>query len=135
MSPIKCITCKEKKGIEGFLSCKSRCAECERTRFRNYNDNINRKWSRLKHRAKEKNIELTLNINDFIKINENPCFYCGDDLKNTKGIGLDRVDSNKGYALDNVVKCCSTCNTIKMDFNVEFLLTHLPKMLKSLSKL
>ena len=27
--------------------------------------------------------------------------------------GLDRVDSSKGYTIDNVVPCCAICNTAK----------------------
>ena len=29
--------------------------------------------------------------------------------------GLDRVDSNLGYTLDNVLPCCSICNYAKQD--------------------
>lgn len=29
--------------------------------------------------------------------------------------GIDRVDSAKGYTLDNVVPCCATCNSAKND--------------------
>ena len=37
------------------------------------------------------------------------CFYCNDNVK----IGIDRVDSSKGYTIDNVVPCCSKCNWMK----------------------
>ena len=33
--------------------------------------------------------------------------------------GVDRVDSLKGYALDNCVSCCSHCNIIKWDYSIE----------------
>lgn len=70
-----------------------------------------------------------------------PCYYCGDmDVKNyasTKSYikfhgkailedeiklyevklnGVDRIDSSRGYELDNCVPCCKHCNTIKMDY-------------------
>jgi hypothetical protein len=46
-----------------------------------------------------------------------PCDYCG--LMPARG--LDRVDSSKGYTLDNVVPCCSTCNAAKMAMSrIEF---------------
>ena len=33
--------------------------------------------------------------------------------KTTTAIGLDRLDNDKHYELDNVVSCCNVCNTIK----------------------
>ena len=30
-----------------------------------------------------------------------------------KSNGLDRVDNNKGYTIDNVVPCCKRCNYAK----------------------
>lgn len=39
-----------------------------------------------------------------------PCWYCGD-----KATGADRIDSLvcPGYAADNVVPCCTMCNSMK----------------------
>ena len=49
------------------------------------------------------------------------CFYCGCEGSNTirntyeeiKWNGLDRIDSSKGYTIDNVVPCCKYCNQAK----------------------
>lgn len=35
------------------------------------------------------------------------CTYCGDKIAT---IGLDRIDNDKGYTVDNVVPCCGDCN-------------------------
>ena len=35
-----------------------------------------------------------------------PCIYCGD----THRVGCDRIDNDKGHAMDNVVPCCYDCN-------------------------
>jgi len=68
-----------------------------------------------------------------------PCYYCGeidirniastDHYKRRAGVtltedlikqyevkinGVDRIDSTKGYELDNCLPCCTTCNTMKM---------------------
>lgn len=56
------------------------------------------------------------------------CDYCGisqDDLvrvgmksqiqRPVKVLGVDRVDSAKGYTTDNIVPCCFVCNQIKGD--------------------
>lgn len=31
--------------------------------------------------------------------------------------GVDRIDSSKGYEIDNCVPCCGECNTMKMDYS------------------
>lgn len=32
--------------------------------------------------------------------------------------GIDRVDSSKGYTLDNCIPCCTTCNRMKLDLPI-----------------
>jgi hypothetical protein len=51
------------------------------------------------------------------------CHYCGNEPSNVSkrktsyGLfvynGLDRIDNNKGYTLDNIVTCCKKCNKWK----------------------
>lgn len=78
---------------------------------------------------------------DWLKIVKQPCFYCGeidirnraamDSYKKLRGVtlkeediekyavelnGVDRLDSNKGYEMDNVVPCCGMCNRMKNKF-------------------
>lgn len=59
---------------------------------------------------------------DFFRLVSLECFYCGSrpaqEIKaNFHGgfiyNGLDRVDNALGYALENVVTCCQTCNEAK----------------------
>lgn len=65
-----------------------------------------------------------------------PCHYCGSKGSNTfkdvdkkhkrkisdlviKYNGLDRLDSSRGYTVDNVVPCCWNCNRAKGTLSVE----------------
>ena len=41
-----------------------------------------------------------------------PCTYCGD----TKRVGCDRIDNDRGHTMDNVVPCCVECNAIRNRF-------------------
>lgn len=61
------------------------------------------------------------------------CFYCGStpvkrDTKNahlngfTEWNGLDRVDSLRGYTINNVVTCCSVCNRMKLNLSLDLFL-------------
>ncbi len=55
---------------------------------------------------------------DIFYFNENwnkPCYYCNDIID---GIGIDRLDPNKGYAKNNTVLSCATCNFIKYTMSV-----------------
>lgn len=80
--------------------------------------------NRLPHRTF--NIASTLNgpkinykVSDFQKNN-------GDFTYN----GLDRVDSNKGHTIDNVVPCCRNCNTMKSDMTYEEFMAHIKLIYK-----
>jgi len=55
------------------------------------------------------------------------CEYCGSEM----ALGIDRVDSSLGYYTDNSVPCCSTCNVMKMDSNVDDWLNHMVKILEN----
>lgn len=55
-----------------------------------------------------------------------PCAYCGTT---TEGLGIDRVDSSKGYVEGNMVPCCTLCNRMKSDLPREVFLTHVERIL------
>ena len=42
--------------------------------------------------------------------------------------GIDRVDSDKGYFVDNCVSCCMWCNSMKSDLPVGEWLEHVMKI-------
>lgn len=71
-------------------------------------------------------------IDRFIELSNSKCNYCGlehsklieDRLNETKTLkrmseevleinGIDRLDSNKGYTIENSVPCCKFCNFAK----------------------
>ena len=80
------------------------------TRYKNYQRN-----------AKQKNRNFDLSEDDFTEITKQSCIYCGEYSDTYNGElfnGIDRIDSNLGYSMDNCVPCCATCNRMKMDMNV-----------------
>jgi 5-methylcytosine-specific restriction endonuclease McrA len=71
------------------------------------------------------------------------CRYCGtNDLEvlcveghghtATPINGLDRVDSSRGYHLDNVVTACKRCNVSKSDLTLEEFKKHVETMYRYL---
>ena len=78
---------------------------------RGHNRSLNAKFNYYKRNAKLRQVDWKLTRGDFEQILDVPCEYCGG----TTNIGIDRVDSSKGYDYANVVACCTWCNQAKND--------------------
>ena len=55
-----------------------------------------------------------LTFERFMTFWQKPCSYCGEPIET---IGLDRMDSEEGYNVDNVISCCPRCNRMKSLMN------------------
>jgi len=74
------------------------------------------RYSKAKHdaaRRKSGTKDFTLSLEEYLKIIDNPCYYCLADITNETGSGLDRMDNDLGYIPGNVVPCCKECNRIR----------------------
>lgn len=87
--------------------------------------------------AKRRSIACEITYEEFLVLTKQNCYYCLSVPQNTiedkrtrkdgkrynTNIfiynGLDRVDSTKGYTLDNVVPCCKYCNMMKSNTEIE----------------
>lgn len=84
---------------------------------------FNKTYSGYKNNAKSRKLEFSLSKEQFRHIVSLNCFYCGNPPSNrsTRSLtngdfiynGIDRLDSSKGYVIDNVVPCCYDCNKAK----------------------
>jgi hypothetical protein len=89
-------------------------------------------YCHLKRRDVKKGFCETISLAVFSLLSKSPCKYCGieyskeiedrlNESKSQKRLsdhilksnGIDRVDSSKGYTVDNSVACCKYCNTAK----------------------
>ncbi len=100
-----------------------KCMDCQRW----YNITVNSKKER-KHKPSP---ALLIKEGEFIewcRSQKRKCFYCGIEEKDIRKVGLktqtgkdlaalgvDRIDSSKGYELSNIVLCCFACNKAKGD--------------------
>lgn len=75
--------------------------------------------------ARNRGLPFLLTFEQFSAFWQKPCHYCGGLITT---IGLDRVDSSKGYFVDNVVPCCEVCNIIKSTLPVDAWLSHLRRI-------
>lgn len=67
------------------------------------------RYLHFKSQSKRRGIEVKLTLDQYSKIVDQSCYYC--NMKRLeRGAGLDRVENNKGYEIDNVVPCCGYCN-------------------------
>ena len=75
--------------------------------------------------ARARGLEFSLTKEEFRKLTQEKCTYCGDSpnyiAKKGKDKyvynGIDRVDSRKGYSKENVVPCCGKCNNAKKEMS------------------
>ena len=68
------------------------------------------KWKDTRGNAKRRGFEFTLTKDEFVRLLEAPCVY---GRTGEAAMGLDRMDSDKGYTLANTSSCCTRHNTIK----------------------
>jgi 5-methylcytosine-specific restriction endonuclease McrA len=142
-----CKTCGEVKRLSEFYRRKSAyhvwrssCKDCESRR-----STIYCKKNALKMKAKRKTkprllqclfkscsasaikykreFELTI---EYLEQNSKlPCSYCGLYTTDALIMGVDRVDSSKGYIPSNCVPCCKKCNIMKHKWEVGDFLKHI----------
>lgn len=86
-----------------------------------------------KRHAKSRGIRFNLKRNEVESIIRKNCTYCGiapsNKMKTKNSIGdgmffsgIDRVNNNKNYTIDNSVPCCKVCNHAKAKMTIkEFL--------------
>lgn len=82
-------------------------------------------FNTYRHNARTRSIPFDLSKEDFLNLTKENCFYCGQEPSQVVEVhskngtyvynGVDRVDSSKGYTLDNCVACCGTHNLMKLD--------------------
>lgn len=79
-----------------------------------------KRYNQLKMNAKSGGREMSLTLDEFLSVANQPCHYCNDELcQDRTGTRLDRRDNSKGYTLDNVVACCKYCNSVKQELFTE----------------
>ena len=113
----------------GCLLIESRKNFGDRVKLPNGEATINQVYGVYKNSAKKRGYEFKLTKQEFVSIIIKPCIYCGDSLTNKldrednngcfEYTGIDRYNNDIGYSKDNCVPCCSVCNRMKTNMNIE----------------
>lgn len=124
--------CGKEKEVNGEVlkrgastSCGCYLSECTSNRFKIEFGLSAKKlaYSNYKRRAIRKNLLFNLSFEQFLELVQQNCYYCGSKPKNIYKTkcnngnfvyqGIDRLNNDKGYILENCVPCCEECNTKK----------------------
>ena len=83
--------------------------EEEKARKKAYSQSPRGRFFGVRACAKQRGIEFLLTEEQAVEMIKKPCTYCGKP----KSSGIDRIDSNGIYTLENCEPCCYSCNTRK----------------------
>ena len=106
--------------LEGYLKREAekakqwRLANPEKVKLINEKkiNSMDSQYEVYKRCANDKQLDFEITIDEYKSIVQLPCHYC--TIIQEKGFnGMDRLDSGKGYVVDNVVSCCEMCNYMK----------------------
>lgn len=92
--------------------------------------------------AIKQNRSFLLTLEEFVVICQKPCVFCGckPEQKASNNInknscngdfvynGIDRIDNNIGYEIDNCQACCSVCNFMKQTTPQGQFVSHVKKI-------
>jgi len=128
-----------RKGICKSCGCLKRYLTSERMKLEENLASFNNLMYKYKQGAKERNIAFTLSKEDFKQITKQNCYYCGIEPKQIRKDrlhlngdyvhnGIDRLDSSRGYILENCVPCCKVCNYAKRNMSVNDFLNWIKKV-------
>jgi len=123
------------KGIKDNLvqkckTCYSTMRKVEDNRNRNRNYSLERLLNPERHfreyaaSAAKKNVEFTITLEIFTDIVKKPCYYCKKYDEN-EVIGIDRIDSLKGYVKENILPACEICNAMKKQLTMKEFAEHI----------
>jgi len=120
-----------------LVSGRSTSCGCGRRQHSPKDAAISSVFAAYKGGAKQRGIEFSLDKDVFAKLLLAECTYCGtvggcvyndkspnhtSEWRQKKVLtytGIDRIDSSKGYTVDNCCSCCLTCNKAKNTMSQE----------------
>jgi hypothetical protein len=135
-----------KIGVSDFKKGTGQCWKCghETARAKITKDPqklvFDKLFNSYKRTSKKRKKEFNLTKGQFRRFINDFCYYCGTEPRQKAKHprqkyellynGIDRLDSSKGYILNNCVTCCSICNYMKQSLYEEDFYLQLLRILK-----
>lgn len=118
---------KEKLGLEECLRLmreqtrkwKENNPEKWKARQENYRKNLDKKILTYKRDAKIRNLEFLLTDEQCYTFFNSKCVKCKGKNHDDSLCGIDRINNDKGYIIENCEACCTMCNMMKCDMTNE----------------
>lgn len=127
-----------------IVSCGCYNQECRLSQFSD-NTPFVQLFGYYKRNAKKRKISFCLSFEEFVYLIKQKCEYCTEEpsaaytkhyTSNVNGRkhktilynGIDRVDNEKGYDINNVVSCCKYCNSMKHTYDLSNFLAWVNKV-------
>lgn len=105
----------------------------------------NQLFGSYKKSAKNRNYCFELNNEQFERLIKDNCYYCGEIPKQIKKSptsthtyvynGIDRINNDIGYVLENCITSCGKCNKMKSIYTQEDFLNHIEKIYKNVKNI
>jgi hypothetical protein len=120
---------------------------CTDNRFRKeYGEaGFNALYASYRCNARNRNLNFNLTKDDFKILVESKCYYCDEVPKQIKKgnrlygnfiyNGIDRINNNIGYEINNVVPCCGICNQAKSNLDFDYFVKWISKVYNNLNKI
>jgi hypothetical protein len=130
---LKCLTCGidlqdfftglRGHKIQKFQGCYDKWRNIEEIRIRNRNYSCEKRQNlAVAHRAHQDTASkrglISLDYDIYCDIVTKPCTYCGK-YNELEVVGIDRINSEKGYTPENCTSCCEDCNRAKGTLSYE----------------
>lgn len=118
-----------RKNCKSCIHCMGKMMEDSRTKETGFTKHERLRFATIKNGAKQRNLEFKLSDNELKTLMCEKCRYCGKEHAD----GIDRIDSSKGYTIDNVVPCCAICNRMKSNYPFDLFKSQVEKIYKTLT--
>jgi hypothetical protein len=74
-------------------------------------------------------IDFELSEDEYNELKKEPCYLCGIPYEYKRHInGIDRINSDIGYIIDNCKACCYSCNYMKNNYDYDIFINKLLKI-------
>lgn len=101
---------KSLRGKEVHKKCLLKYSEKIKQKDKVYRQRKERRFKTGEKTSRERKLEWKINPNEYFALILNSCYYCKESLEFETGVGLDRINNEIGYLINNVLPCCGECN-------------------------